>query len=102
METEALQNFISRVEKLDNSVAGSLLNLEKTMMDAISKLSDTKNKYLSVHEVTQFTGFGKKWVQDHKQDIGFSTVGGCLRFKREDVESFMSQNYFKSKSKKSA
>lgn len=46
------------------------------------------------------TGFGKSWLNENKQDIGFTMIGGCLRFKRKDVEEFIDANYYKVKAKK--
>lgn len=43
----------------------------------------------------ELTGFSSKWVNDNKHLIRFSTVGGCLRFKRTDVEQLIEENYFK-------
>lgn len=65
-----------------------------------AELKETKKPWLTAHEVQEMTGFGKTWLNDNKQVIGFSTVGGCLRFKRSDVEDFIEANYFKVKSKK--
>jgi len=56
---------------------------------------DAKKPYLTVAEVAELTGFSKGWVNEHKSDIGFSSIGSSLRFKRKDVDEFMEENYFK-------
>lgn len=89
VETATLLNLISTVERLEKTVTGTL-----------AVLKDTQKPYLSSQEVMEITGFGKRWLNDNKQDIGFSTVGRCLRFKRKDLEEYMSQNYFKTKKPK--
>jgi hypothetical protein len=86
IETETLLNLINKVEKLEQTVVGTL-----------ASLADSKKPYLTAHEVMDLTGFGKTWLNDNKQDIGYSMVGGCLRFKRKDLESYMESNYFKTK-----
>ncbi|WP_183567412.1 helix-turn-helix domain-containing protein [Mucilaginibacter sp. SP1R1] len=82
------------LEALINEVRG----LKETVVTTISELKETKKPYLTPQDVMQITGFGKTWINDNKQFIGFTTVGGCLRFKRKDVEAYMEQNYFKTKS----
>lgn len=89
VETAALQALIFSVQ-----------DLKSTVLSTVEELKAAKKPYLTTHDVMEITGFGKTWVNDNKQDIGFSMVGGCLRFKRKDVEDYMSQNYFKSKSRK--
>ena len=86
VETKTLQALIFSVE-----------DMKMTVISTLAELKDTKKPYLTAQDVMELTGFGKTWVNDNKQDIGFSTVGGCLRFKRTDVEEYMNQNYFKSK-----
>jgi hypothetical protein len=86
VETEVLQALIVKLDRV-----------EKLFTDTAAQLKETKKPYLTAQEVMEVTGFGKSWLNDNKQNIGFSTVGGCLRFKRSDVEAFMSTNYFKTK-----
>jgi len=88
VETATLQALIFSVE-----------DMKMTVISTLAELKDAKKPYLTSREVMVLTGFGKKWVNDNKQNIGYSLVGGCLRFTRKDVEEYMSQNYFKSKKK---
>jgi predicted DNA-binding transcriptional regulator AlpA len=87
IETATLEALISEVRDLKDFVA-------KTA----SELSDAKKPYLTAQEVMELTGFSIDWVNDHKQDIGYSNIGRTIRFKRKDVEAYMDQNYFKTKS----
>jgi predicted DNA-binding transcriptional regulator AlpA len=89
VETETLMQLVNTVESLKSTVIGMA-----------AELKDTKKPYLSAQEVMAITGFGKTWLNDNKQDIGFSIVGGSLRFKRKDLEEYMEQNYFKTKRRK--
>lgn len=78
-----------------------LLNQLKTMNVRIeemySELKDLKNTYLTTEDVMAFTKFGKKWVQDNKDRIGYTMIGGHCRFKRKDVIEFMESGYYKGK-----
>lgn len=89
VETETLQALISKVEQMEATVTGFAADL-----------SNTKQQYLSPKDVMALTGFSRDWVSDHQQEIGFSTIGGQIRFKRKDLEEYMSQNYFKTKKPK--
>ena len=89
IETETLQALIGSVE-----------DLKLTVMSTIAELKDAKKPYLTGQDLQELTGFSKTWVNDNKQDIGYSIVGGCLRFKRSDVNEYMEKNYFKSKKRK--
>lgn len=93
-----------QVAIIDNELIETLIAKIQTLDAYVRELKadvDTKSKpYLSSQDLMELTGFGKTWINDNKQFIGYSTVGGCLRFKRSDVEEFMSENYFRvSKSK---
>ena len=82
------------------ALIGKVTNMETTMLNTLAELKDAKKPYLTAHDLMEITGFGKTWVNDNKQDIGFTTVGGCLRFKRKDVEEYMQQHYFKAKKRR--
>jgi predicted DNA-binding transcriptional regulator AlpA len=86
VETRILERLISRIEAL-----------EAIVLSNVEELKQNKKPYLSTQELMELTGFGKTWVNDNKQLIGFTTVGGCLRFKRKDVEEYIESNYFKAK-----
>jgi hypothetical protein len=88
VETKTLEALIFSVE-----------DMKMTVVSTLEELKQAKKPYMTAQEVMEITGFSKTWVNDNKQDIGFSTVGGCLRFKRKDVEEFMSQNYFKTQNR---
>jgi hypothetical protein len=86
---------------VDNSLLRELISEIKITRDRVNKITEelkqAKKPYLSAQELMEFTGFGKTWVNDNKQLIGFTMAGGCLRFKRKDVEEFMEANYFKAR-----
>lgn len=84
-ETPAVLELIQKITQLSERVEAMHLDLK-----------DSRKPYLSTQEVMEITGFGKTWLNDNKRDIGYSTVGGHLRFKRKDLEEYMSSNYYKS------
>lgn len=102
------------MEGITNIAPGMALVAEQLIVDLVNKidatsrrveelaaeLKDSRKPYLTAIEVQELTGFGKSWLNDNKQDIGFTTIGGCLRFKRKDVEEYIEANYYKVKSKK--
>jgi excisionase family DNA binding protein len=91
VESQVLENLIGEVQ-----------GLRSVVLSTLKELSETKKPYLTVSEAMELTGFGKTWLMANKQDIGFSSVGGCIRFKRKDVEAYMEANYFKTKSPRRA
>ncbi|CAM4215420.1 Helix-turn-helix domain-containing protein [Pedobacter westerhofensis] len=89
---------ISLVEtKTLKDLVGSVAILAEMVNSTMSELKGAYKPYLTTEDVMEITGFGKSWVTANKQDIGFTTVGGCLRFKKEDVDEYMCRNYFKIK-----
>jgi hypothetical protein len=86
VETATLQSLITEVK-----------DMRLVVISALQELAEAKKPYLSAQEVMKLTGFSLDWVNDHKQDIGYSNIGRTIRFKRKDVEAYMETNYFKSK-----
>ncbi|SFS58685.1 helix-turn-helix domain-containing protein [Mucilaginibacter polytrichastri] len=72
--------------------------LEEFVTKTATELSEAKNPYLKVKEAMKLTGFSKTWLMSNKEAIGYASVGGCLIFKRKDLEAYMEANYFKTKS----
>lgn len=89
-ETEAVYELLTEIKAM---------RLQVQEMHA--ELKEAKKPYISAQELMELIGFGKKWVNDNKQHIGYSMVGGCLRFKRSDVIEFMDSNYYKTGKRKS-
>ncbi|AMR32401.1 hypothetical protein A0256_13695 [Mucilaginibacter sp. PAMC 26640] len=88
-ETPAILELIEKITQMSAHVEA--MHLE---------LIDLKKPYMTVKEVSVYTGFSTAWVNAHKHDIGCSVVGGSLRFKRKDVEWIMQDEYFKKPRKK--
>jgi len=83
---EYLKELISKVEAMTKIVEA---------LD--EELKGTRKPYLTLREASAIIGYGTKWVDDHKFDIGCSSVGGQVRFKRKDVDWFMETDYYKNK-----
>lgn len=90
---------IIETEKL-NSILNGMEALMDFVKDATLESKFSKKTYMSLMEVSEYIGFSEKWVRDHKHDIGCSKVGGDYRFKRSDVDYYVSLNYFKIETKK--
>jgi hypothetical protein len=86
VETQTMQALIAEVK-----------DMKAVVVTALAELASSKKPYLTAQEVMEITGFGHNWLHQHKQDIGYSTIGTSIRFKRKDVEAYMEANYFKSK-----
>lgn len=89
VSTEILSSLISKIDMMGAQVE-----------QITEELKQTKKPYLTAQEVMDITGFSRDWVTDHKHDIGCSTKGGKLIFKRKDLEAFIEEDYYKSKKRK--
>lgn len=68
----------------------SLNLLRKLFLDTVEELKEAKdNKWMSVAEVMQFTGFSRQWLMMRKHDIGYFQDGKDLRFWKPDLIKFM-------------
>jgi len=89
VNSELLNNLISKIDIMGAHVE-----------QITEELKQTKKPYLTAQEVMEITGFSRDWVTDHKHDIGCSTKGGKLIFKRKDLEAFIDEDYYKAKRRK--
>jgi excisionase family DNA binding protein len=56
------------------------------------------DKWMSVSEVTEYTGFGYKWIEDRQQEIGYFQDGKDKRFKKADIDAYMKKYFIQRKS----
>jgi hypothetical protein len=89
VSTEILTSLISKIDMMGAHIE-----------QVTEELKQTKKPYLTAQEVMEITGFSRDWITDHKHDIGCSTKGGKLIFKRKDLDAFIEEDYYKSKRKK--
>lgn len=68
------------------------LTLQRTLfLETVAQLKEAKNdKWMSVSEVLEYTGFSRQWLMARKNDIGFFQDGKDLRFLKSNVIKFMS------------
>lgn len=55
------------------------------------------DKWMSMEEVVEYTGFSRTWVMHRKNKIGCFSDGKGLRFKKSNVDKYMEANSFKVK-----
>lgn len=75
--------------------------LRTLFVGAVSELKKLKdNRLMDINEVMEYTGFGKSWLMEHKNDIGYMQVGSSpLRFYKEDVDKYFLQHKIQRKHK---
>lgn len=88
IETASLQKLFDKLE-----------TMSEQFNQVTQELRELKKPYLTAQDLMEITGFSKTWVNNNKQLVGYSMVGGCLRFKRADVMEFMESGYYKAKRK---
>jgi hypothetical protein len=86
IDNELIINLISKINTLDAYVR-----------ELKSEVNSKTKPFLSANELMELTGFSSKWVIDNKDNVGYTTIGNQLRFKRKDVEAFFEKNYIKPK-----
>lgn len=67
------------------------LALQRTLfLEVVSELKTLKNeKYWSVSDVMEFTGFSKDWVLARKEHFGFFQDGKDLKFYKPNVMRYL-------------
>lgn len=80
METEAYRQLERRLE-----------TMERLFLQVVEELKEAKNdRWMSVKEVMEYTGFGIDWVMARKQHFGFFQDGKDLKFWNPNVIKYMS------------
>jgi hypothetical protein len=62
-------------------------------------LSLKVDRWMSVDEVSAYTGFGPKWVTARKEKFGFFQDGKDIKFKKSNVDAYMKRNSIEPKIK---
>jgi hypothetical protein len=80
IETEAYKQLQHHLE-----------NIERLFLDTVAELKELKNeKYWSVADVMEYTGFSSDWVLARKEHFGFFKEGKDYRFFKANVIKYMS------------
>lgn len=72
--------------------------IEEQHMELISLKDD---RWMSVDEVSDYTGFGPKWVAARKEKFGFFQDGKDIKFKKSNVDAYLKRNSIEPKIKQS-
>ncbi|WPU91847.1 helix-turn-helix domain-containing protein [Mucilaginibacter sabulilitoris] len=83
VETKTLQDLILEI---------------KSLKDSVAKSNTETDRYLNSQEAAKVIGVSEAWMCKIKQDIGYTSIGKIVRFKRSDLIAYMEANYFKTKS----
>ena len=79
IETEKLEEMIGKLDIM------------------LAYVKATSQPLMSISQVAERTGLSKSTIERIKSDIGYTTIGGCYRFKRKDVELYIEENYLSRK-----
>ncbi len=81
------------------STVSSILSKVATVEGAIKSMGD--DRVMSVTEATEYINFGKTWIMEHKEEIGFIQVGNSpIKFRKSKLDAFLAKYEKQSKFKK--
>ena len=66
-----------------------------TIANFISESNIKEPSLLTISQVAERTGLSNSTIERVREDIGYTSIGGCYRFKAKDVESWIDENYTK-------
>lgn len=71
----------------------SLLNgIQDTIEQQHAELRELKTDYLMTsQQVIEFTGCGKDWLEAHRDEIGWTKMGGAYRFLRSNLDAYIAK-----------
>lgn len=85
IEAKALQHLTDMFEKS-----------QKMVLDLARENADLKKrKMLTVSEVAKITGYSDRTIREKKHEIGFFSEGKDIRFKIDDVDRWIENNYIR-------
>jgi len=87
IETETFQSLIDVVNRTNDLIA------------EIASASKVEDKYLTVAEALEYVGFGKTWLNERADKIGYYQAGTDRRFKRADLDAYMAKHFIQRKTK---
>ena len=47
------------------------------------------SRLMSAKEVAEHLGVTRDWVYSHRDEIGWTEVGGCIRFRQNDLDRYL-------------
>lgn len=87
IETPVLEALINGVKKSND------------LLTQIASAAKVEDNYLSIDEASQYLGFGKSWISERQEEIGYYQDGKDRRFKRADLDAYMANHFIKRKTK---
>lgn len=82
IESEAYKNLMFKID---------------TLFKALTKPVKEEDKWLTMEEVMEYTGFKYSWIMTRRSRIGYFRDGNGLRFKKANIDKYMEANSFKIK-----
>ena len=84
LDTTTLQMVLSKIESMNSHFE-----------QVAAELKSSQGKWMTINQVVEYTGLSRTTVNLHRDKIGRSDSGNCIRFKRSDVDKFMEAGYYK-------
>ena len=84
---------------IETKKLNALFEQMETMVEFVKQASVPvePQKLMTISEVMKMTSLSRSSIDKYKSDIGYTTIGGCYRFKRKDVELYIEENYLSRK-----
>lgn len=90
IETGAYKNMVGMFE--------SILTTVNTLAAENKNLKS--DRLMGINELMDYTGFGKTWLMQHKEEIGYVQIGSSpLKFRKENVDAFLDKHSIQRKVK---
>lgn len=84
IETAAFNKLLDKVDKLESFI-----------QEVVRERNLLLKPLMTVKEVCEYLDKGSTWIDQNKTKIGYTKVGGEIRFRRKDVEDYLASGYFR-------
>lgn len=73
-------------------IKAMLNGIQDTIEQQHAELRELKTDYLMTsQQVIEFTGCGKDWLEAHRDEIGWTKMGGVYRFLRSNLDAYIAK-----------
>lgn len=78
---------------------GWIEEIKKTVTELAAENKKLKdNRLMDINETMEYTGFGKTWLLNHKEDIGYAQIGiSGIRFYKENIDQYFKKHIIQRK-----
>lgn len=66
----------------------------------LAQKTENEDTIFSVEELSEYLRVSNKWVYDHAHELPKFKLGGCLRFKKKDIDREIDKLFLKETAKK--